>query len=1011
MRLNKLTPGMSLTEVMIASAVTGLVAVGIWQSLQYINKATFRASEQIILSEEIQQLQQVIGLDLGGALDSVVQFGGDCLILLSQPRNSETQQTKVWRIGNADFPSSLPTGLNSVSLFERVVTATEFEQYQNTSITCLSTPLTDSSWRNLSSAGAIQLADKRFSVEFEENHGVVEAPTGWEGSFLSGNQYRTIEFWMKTSESNVALFRHGHETDDSKAIFAFTDGSGQVVAKIGNHRLVALSPTVNDDAWHHIAISYNPDFSADPDDNSPFDIFIDGNKVTGSNKNANASVTGTITANQKLIIGEEGFAWETRNDYEGYLDEFRIWQEGDGADSLTRSAVQSRIESFWRKSQTDTEVEGDLVIQFSFDDSDQDSNGFLAKTGSGSNSRINATSGLSLISGSLSAPISIPFFEVSYGGENRIVESNFWFKADRGTEVIGSTQQKNSAYRSAVQKPVVSVKPSGIIAIPEGGDARIELLVEGSRADFNVNDITFEAVFDPGLAVQGDACTDMWRPSGDCSFDGERPTVTLKNSECRRGTWSEYPNEPASQDLSDKNITCYIKSTGNTSQVDGTRFITARVASDDKSNEDYSHIPGDQFTLQIFEPCTAPSSDNHTTVLLDVGTINDGRFINDRSYLTYSWESVDGERMKEVFDGTGGITYSPDWAMWTRRNAISPVLFRQETSCPNQSQPSDTSLTTECDQSPDGWYFAVGFDRPGSPPRTSENNLRNWYRDMFDDPGLNYADIDFPAYNSSNPPAIPSPKRDVYWIGLDSSSNMVSDVVEDRYTQSSSGDTSKPANFAQACEISWGTAESQVVENQGSGMLLSTLCSSSFPHPGLCTNGAAKGGNQKESFNRWCYVAWEMSNMPVAPGGNLTQGDDASPRWPIWYDESNEFTVPSGTGVPPYGTISAENGWRNGNVDGYVALMTTADDLSTYRSDQTDPDRRNPTFRVFNEGGAGNWFLQTTPYNVPVTFQNNSFSSTNLAIQPGITDAVRFNVSTAISCPYTAPTYTINVQD
>ena len=90
-------------------------------------------------------------------------------------------------------------------------------------------------------------------------------------------------------------------------------------------------------------------------------------------------------------------------------------------------------------------------------------------------------------------------------------------------------------------------------------------------------------------------------------------------------------------------------------------------------------------------------------MLLDVGTMNGQDFINQRSYVTYSWEAASSSENVEYIFGSGGgskvcsgssqdkVRGSPDFGAFTKRKHISPFLFR----------------TFD-----DNYNFVMGFDKP-----------------------------------------------------------------------------------------------------------------------------------------------------------------------------------------------------------------------------------------------------------------------------------------------------------
>ena len=84
----------------------------------------------------------------------------------------------------------------------------------------------------------------------------------------------------------------------------------------------------------------------------------------------------------------------------------------------------------------------------------------------------------------------------------------------------------------------------------------------------------------------------------------------------------------------------------------GDRFASIRIKEDPTGS--YKTVPGDKLTLQIYETCELSGSSGHTAMLLDVGTMNGQDFINQRSYVTYSWEVASSSENVEYIFGSGG---------------------------------------------------------------------------------------------------------------------------------------------------------------------------------------------------------------------------------------------------------------------------------------------------------------------------------------------------------------------
>lgn len=1160
-------------ELLVTAAITGVVSVVMLQTLNKINLDNKRLTEQILATSEIEALGDVLQISLGRSLDSRVSGSGACLHLLREDLDGSQRTLHVRAVDAADV-SNTALGFQTANIYMRSSASSNFG---NTG--CYDTQVTDPAWSLITGGGIVRLSGENDSLSFDLASVNAQIDAGWDSDLLPGTQYRTVEFWLdigNLASGQHDLFRMGHQTDRNQAMRAYLD-DGRVTVGIANHWL-----RTRDDfrgvGWTHFAISFNPNNPTDTDDGSVFDIYVNGQKLTLADndvQNSAAAYTSqAVQAGQPFYFGwkSEPNGSGSYINFIGRMDELRLWRE-----TGTETEVADRIARFYLTQVIDSEFLMNLIATYGFDVQSRQSDGYLPEIALNpiTDMTFELSAGTSVVSGSPASPAIPSYFETQYTALNRVVRTNFSFESSSAGGSVGYATRQNRSYTSASQVPVVTLKPAGIIPIPEGGSGTVGLTVEGGRTDFDLDDIRFQVVFTPNLQSQANACDDFYRTPGACQFSEANPVVEILKpvvetaAKCTR-------DSPGGAD-----ITCRIYSTGDTTMTDGIRYAWVRVA----DGLSYNTIPGEQFQVQLYEPCTAPSSDAHTSLLADVGTIVDGSFINNGSYLTYSWEAIGNETMQEIFAGAGGVGDSPDWQFWVRRNAISPVLFHQ-TGCASPKN---------CDRTPDGWWFAVGFDRSGRP------NIEDWnsyYRDLFD---LDPSDpdpietIDAPTYTTPSPPIEPSIEdmQDVYYIstvnsdagpGVNSLEQVVLantrtrrvetiprsavktgpnlihvsgadvriNVVADYYSNLSSNRLSYQTNGGSAIgnladntdyfpvfprypvssanvqtsgsDRNWvrinshgfddndqviyfsnggnaigglvdrtryfvkvrngnsirfastsggttisltsggndnqffisrnkirlasneddATASPPVTINlttQGSNGQSLTWIANQEPmacergtdinpqttvtggvgelsntcpdieDPGRCRENSLgvwepRTGNLLRPFNHWCIAAWQMSNMPVSTPGTLSNTN----QWPIWYDENNEFTIPAGTGNPPYGVISAINGWRNGNVDGYVALMTTDNVLRNYRFG-ADERLRNPTFRVSAQRGQESWFLQTAPYNVPVTWEGFSYQSEQIDIEPGQSDAIRFRVSTAIACPYDTSSYTIYTQD
>ena len=120
------------------------------------------------------------------------------------------------------------------------------------------------------------------------------------------------------------------------------------------------------------------------------------------------------------------------------------------------------------------------------------------------------------------------------------------------------------------------------------------------------------------------------------------------------------------------------------------------------------------------------------------------------------------------------------------------------------------------------------------------------------------------------------------------------------------------------------------------------------------------------SNNKYCFVEFQISNMPTDPNAFVK------------LDESDEFTMPTSTLEDFVGV----NRWGNGYTDGFVV------DLGVQNLQAYDGD---PLMQVKLRVGMDFWYLMTTP--------NSASGGKSVKLRSGETDTVRYRLSTSKICP------------
>ncbi len=131
---------------------------------------------------------------------------------------------------------------------------------------------------------------------------------------ITGGKSRTVEAWVKTTDSGVSILAWGDENTNGKKWEVGINGNGKLTVWV-KAGLRAGTTTINDDKWHHIAVVLKNDGSPNTND---IKLYVDGKLEKNSNttnRNINTAGNGSIT------IG----SLNGTKVYSGLMDEVRIW--------------------------------------------------------------------------------------------------------------------------------------------------------------------------------------------------------------------------------------------------------------------------------------------------------------------------------------------------------------------------------------------------------------------------------------------------------------------------------------------------------------------------------------------------------------------------------------------------------------------------------------------------------------------------------------------------------------
>ncbi|WP_338391222.1 LamG-like jellyroll fold domain-containing protein [Fulvitalea axinellae] len=144
----------------------------------------------------------------------------------------------------------------------------------------------------------------------------------------------TFETWIKTSSTKVGIF--GNSDGDTRweggEKVLYLDNEGKLTFVGNGCGYIRTDTVINDNAWHHIALSYDYKSGTSVD----YKVFLDGEQISTSGSNYKASRSGYTS--QKVKIGRGNYSSnEAQNLFTGYMDEIRLWDRPLTAEEIKQS--------------------------------------------------------------------------------------------------------------------------------------------------------------------------------------------------------------------------------------------------------------------------------------------------------------------------------------------------------------------------------------------------------------------------------------------------------------------------------------------------------------------------------------------------------------------------------------------------------------------------------------------------------------------------------------------------
>ncbi|MGK7928253.1 MAG: LamG domain-containing protein [Spirulina sp.] len=164
---------------------------------------------------------------------------------------------------------------------------------------------------------------------------------------VTGKNSRTVEAWIKTTETDRAIVSWGKKENGKKWTFRVQSNDGKpntIRLEIGNGYIIG-STAVNDGKWHHVACTLEAKGSLNVTDAK---LYVDGKLETISAKKSQA--LNTATGGKNVLIGND----LSDRYFDGVIDEVRIWNTPRTARQIQTNMNQrltgkeSSLVAYWR---------------------------------------------------------------------------------------------------------------------------------------------------------------------------------------------------------------------------------------------------------------------------------------------------------------------------------------------------------------------------------------------------------------------------------------------------------------------------------------------------------------------------------------------------------------------------------------------------------------------------------------------------------------------------------------
>ena len=700
-----------------------MVVGGIWQTFTFINSSINTNISRTAELEQSETYLNYISTLSGRAVSSDTNGDGSCVSFVNESPSGEATTTKFKLVLPDNAPSDYLRATGWVS--------------NNPSSSCDDNPA-EPIWRALSDKGALSLSPS--SLNSLDLNAIFKADTaavaGFDYEFdtlISQKLYKgaraalgtdsfegpsgagsfTVDFWLQNPfgtdftagpplnsvpmEDNTTILAFGDPVDKAKqVVIGFEDrklvlrrGSGSRkhgTAKPYGEFTSAKIEKVNL-FWNHIAIVWNG-----ADNTSAF--YFNGLNIDNTTSTIDSGPNGwlhydlPITSHLYLGSYDRFDISTTTQRSQARIDELRIWRDALNATQIKNIRRRESLVDepgligYWRFEQNaDPVALSDNTTDLK--DWTANSNHLRYFTTTDNVTYTQAT--LPVIHSKSRAPIAATPFKKAGSNDALSLEMQFVVTNAFGEQKRQSTLSK--------RVPVARFAPVGLVALEDNSSVEVQIEIIGSHDDITLE---FDALFDPSVKPQANACDlyDTVDPNN-CNFTASAFRIQL--------------DQPCQVADNETLATCTINSNDITLQ-EGIAFSSIELRNFGQDSGDYQTIPGDKITMQIYETCTFGLNDAGTTaMLIDTGYMQGDNFINQRSYVTYSFEADNATDNIEYLFGsrkwannpqfwTDGavqkrnvVKGSPDFGAFTKRRHISPFLFR----------------TID-----DNYSFVMGFDKP-----------------------------------------------------------------------------------------------------------------------------------------------------------------------------------------------------------------------------------------------------------------------------------------------------------